>query len=316
MRNTLILFSFSILLCFNLSAQEAKVILGRIYQLVSDKEITETITGRYLFYDSRRQWGNGGSWGNIDSEGGDMFLDKDGVKMTTEMSGMLFTTGDGNINGTVPKSAILKDGIWYKRIDKDYNIEYAYYGGRLLVDEMVFKGGQWHGDKTRIIDRSESVMRFCFDYGEGLWYYVARNGHLCFTKNGRKPTPVSVEIKIKDFLQTVFPNIIEDDFTTVSWQPYATERFKEHCVECDYDPVYKTQDCYSAGILPNPVYSKFSSYPNAYRVSWQRYERKENVSVIVVLKNENGKILIDNIYTGSSHPLLFDYSKPAVPFWE
>lgn len=100
----------------------------------------------------------------------------------------------------------------------------------------------------------------------------------------------------------------------IEWSKYATERFCQYASdECDYDVVYQTQDAYSADILPNPHFSKYESYPNAYRVTWHRYEHKEQVSVILVFKEENGRMLIDNVLEKGK--LLFDYSKPSVPFY-
>lgn len=114
-----------------------------------------------------------------------------------------------------------------------------------------------------------------------------------------------------EFLQKVYPNSIDGSFTG---DKLCTDRFAEYSrIECDYDPIYQTQDCYSAAVLPNPTFSKYSKFENAYTVQWQRYEHKEKVTVIVVLKKEAGRWLIDNIVQGDR--LLFDYSKPPVSIY-
>lgn len=120
---------------------------------------------------------------------------------------------------------------------------------------------------------------------------------------------------VRDFLQYVYPNDTSDymalDATTTRFREYAAK-------ECDYEPVYKTQDSYACGRMPNPEFRRDTLFQNAYKVTWHRYEEDEIVENTVVLTKINGKYKIDNIieYDKNGKPwLLFDYSKPPVQYW-
>lgn len=121
---------------------------------------------------------------------------------------------------------------------------------------------------------------------------------------------------VLSFLQVVYPNV-KDEMGSIL-KSEMTERFSKYLIECDYDPIYLTQDTYSADISPNPRFKKYKSYPNAYIVEWQRYRHHENVRNIVVIVKENGKYLVDNIIEEKDGipSLLFDYSKPPVPVYQ
>lgn len=137
-------------------------------------------------------------------------------------------------------------------------------------------------------------------------WWLSREG-----KNTSKKDSLQNDDEAIEFLQKVYPNSIDGSFTG---DKLCTDRFAEYSrIECEYDPIYQTQDCYSAAVLPNPTFSKYSKVENAYTVQWQRYEHKEKVTVIVVLKKEEGRWLIDNIVQGDR--LLFDYSKPPVSIY-
>ena len=125
-----------------------------------------------------------------------------------------------------------------------------------------------------------------------------------------------INSEVMTLLQTIYPNSMDAD---MAWSSLATERFAEYASEeCDYDPVYQTQDAYSYGILPDPKFSKVPSVDNAYKVEWQlKYgEDITRNSVVLVLSKENGEWKIDNIWDEESKALLFDYSKPPVPDYE
>lgn len=119
------------------------------------------------------------------------------------------------------------------------------------------------------------------------------------------------------FLSTVYPNSVDESLIP-DFEQITTARFREYArEECDYDPIYCTQDCYAYDILPNPIITAYGIWPNAYKVSWDRYEDAQQVENTVVLTMKDGKYLIDNILEledGNPH-LLFDYSKPAVSIW-
>lgn len=113
------------------------------------------------------------------------------------------------------------------------------------------------------------------------------------------------------FLTKVYPN----SFEGASYENYSTARFLEYrSLECDYDPVYSTQDVYAYEILPDPRFSRYSFVENAYLVEWERFTSREKASSIVVLCKEKGNWKIDNVIVNGH--LLFDYSRPAVQWWE
>lgn len=127
-----------------------------------------------------------------------------------------------------------------------------------------------------------------------------------------------IDDDVRAFLDMAYPNEIGAVQCYYTNSDITTARFGEYAaLECDYDPVYDTQDSYSADILPEPRFYVFKSVPDAYRVKWQRYERKEQVEVVVVLAREDGMYRIDNIVNckGESPVLLFNYSEPAVSIW-
>ena len=113
------------------------------------------------------------------------------------------------------------------------------------------------------------------------------------------------------FLTKVYPN----SFEGARYEDYSTARFLEYrSLECDYDPVYSTNSDYAYEILPDPHFSKYASVENAYLVEWERSASREKASSIVVLCKEKGNWKIDNVIVNGH--LLFDYSRPAVQWWE
>ena len=116
------------------------------------------------------------------------------------------------------------------------------------------------------------------------------------------------------FLNTIYPNSIANG---IDWQSYATDRFVRYAAEeCDYDPVYQTQDAYSHGDYPHPKFTKVYGKEDMYKVEWMvEYDNEEiKRSVILVLTKESWEWKIDNIWEGDR--LLFDYSKPPEPWYD
>lgn len=130
-------------------------------------------------------------------------------------------------------------------------------------------------------------------------------------------TEVFDEDEVFAFLEKVFPNSLNDedlpDRTAIS-----TGRFREWCsLVCDYDPIYMTQDAYAYSVLPNPSFAAYKPYPNAYAVSWERHDEKEQVVNFVVVTKVDGQYMIDNILDveGAHCFLLFDYSVKPESIW-
>ena len=122
-----------------------------------------------------------------------------------------------------------------------------------------------------------------------------------------------IDAKIIKVLQAIYPNSLDSE---MEW--HATDRFSEYASkECDTDPVYQTQDAYAHGILPEPKFIKVvvPGIDNTYKVEWQvKYNEIVKHEVILVLVKENGEWKLDNIWNGER--LLFDYSKPPVPWYD
>lgn len=143
-------------------------------------------------------------------------------------------------------------------------------------------------------------------------------GILLLASCGKKtdtPAPASDETSILQFLETVYPNTLDESQA----HPRVTDRFREYAsAECDYDAIYATQDCYCADILPEPSFEACcSAVDHAYKVVWHRYAEAERVVVIVVLVEEDGDWMIDNIVEDEeTGRLLFDYSKPPVSIFD
>ena len=124
--------------------------------------------------------------------------------------------------------------------------------------------------------------------------------------------------EILSFLNRVYPktfdlpgeNPVEDraSIMTARCQRYQS-------AELDYDPVYQTQDCYTAIKNPNSKIERYSKIPNAYKVSWS-FSNNEKQTVVLVLVKENGTVLIDNFYSEKDNSMLFDYTKEPVSIWE
>lgn len=135
-------------------------------------------------------------------------------------------------------------------------------------------------------------------------------------KGNMNPEATEIEPGVLSFLQVVYPNT--KDVIIPILRSEMTERFSEYLIECDYNPIYMTQDTYSADVYTNPKFMKYKLYPNAYIVEWQRYSHRENVRNIVVIVKEDGKYLVDNIIKEKDGvpSLLFDYSKPPVPVYQ
>ena len=134
--------------------------------------------------------------------------------------------------------------------------------------------------------------------------------------SGEKVIDEAIDPGVMAFLEEVYPNV-KDRPGGITGGPCTTDRFEAYEIECDYDPIYQTQDTYSADVLPYPKFTKYECFDNAYTVEWQRYERCETVRNIVVLVREKGKYLIDNIIieVDGAPKLLFDYSRPPVPIY-
>ena len=158
---------------------------------------------------------------------------------------------------------------------------------------------------------NQIVAKVSDDAFSGVFYEDDGSAHMSWgnINNRASKNSSGIDESVLELLKKVYPN----SFNDWGWHDYATERFNQYAdIECwDADEIYKTQDTYSADVLPNPTFSKYPKVENAYRVRWQRYERKEKVTTVVVLKKEGGKWLIDNMVTENGN-LLFDYSKPPV----
>lgn len=132
---------------------------------------------------------------------------------------------------------------------------------------------------------------------------------------GSKNNDNNIDKDVLMFLETIYPNSLDAD---PSWGAYATERFIEYAgEECDYDPIYQTQDAYSYGVLPEPKFTKLPVPDNAYHVEWKvKYGEDITIhGVILVLVKEDGEWKIDNIIEEGSTELLFDYSIPPMPWY-
>ena len=128
--------------------------------------------------------------------------------------------------------------------------------------------------------------------------------------NEEAPVVLSPNGDVLAVLTKVYPNSFEEGY-----EDYSTARFLEYSrLECDYDPVYDTNSDYAGEILPNPRFSRYSSVENAYLVEWERFASHDKASSIVVLCKEKGNWKIDNVIVNGH--LLFDYSRPAVQWWE
>lgn len=123
-----------------------------------------------------------------------------------------------------------------------------------------------------------------------------------------------IDDQVLTLLRSIFPNSMRAD---IGWRDYATARFIKYAdEECDMDPVYQTQDAIYYGVSPDPKFSKVKAWKNAYKVEWKvNFGEVYTKSVILVLKQEGNKWLIDNIikYNDGKPELMFDYSKPPVP---
>lgn len=135
--------------------------------------------------------------------------------------------------------------------------------------------------------------------------------------NGGNNTEIFDMDEVVVFLEKVYPNSLDED-ELPDRAEVTTERFREWCsLVCDYDPIYKTQDAYAYDILPDPSFSKYEPYPNAYAVSWKRYEQSKSVVNYVVVTKVDDRYLIDNILElDEGHfSLLFDYAVKPESIW-
>lgn len=207
------------------------------------------------------------------------------------------------------------DGIWMATNTPVGDAIFIIKGNSITekIDDVTHKGEFTIGEDYLQVRYDEGLgVRLDLDrnkkrigLGEGWW--LSREGE----KTGKKD-PLQNDDEAIEFLKQVYPNSIDGSFTG---DKLCTDRFAEYSkIECEYDPIYQTQDCYSAAVLPNPAFSKYSKVENAYTVQWQRYEHLEKVTVIVVLKKEEGRWLIDNIVVEDDR-LLFDYTKPPVSIY-
>ena len=140
-------------------------------------------------------------------------------------------------------------------------------------------------------------------------------GVLLLNACGKKSAPnASDEAAIRQFLESVYPNTLDESQA----QPRVTDRFREYAsMECDYDAIYATQDCYCADVLPEPEFTAYPAVDNAYKVVWHRYADVQKAEVIVVLVKEDGEWMIDNIVDDeTTNRLLFDYSIPPQSIYE
>ena len=162
-------------------------------------------------------------------------------------------------------------------------------------------------------DRKKKVWLVHLDNGSNMAIYFIEttdDEYDIYTQESPDDNLV-IDRDVLAFLTKVYPNSFEE----ASYENYSTARFLEYCnLECDYDPVYSTQDVYAYEILPDPSFSRYSSVENAYLVEWERYASREKASSIVVLCKEKENWKIDNVIVNGH--LLFDYSKPAVQWWE
>lgn len=180
--------------------------------------------------------------------------------------------------------------------------EQEYLDWNTLLDDMIGE----HGDTTE-----PSLLML--DY---MFHAMRDNAVFC-----TPPPATDVEIfdedEVIEFLKKVYPNSVKgEDLPGV--ENVTTERFREWCgLVCDYDPVYMTQDAYAYNRLPNPTYAPYKPYPNAYAVSWERYEEAENVVNFVVVTKVDDEYKIDNILSveGAHCFLLFNYAVKPESIW-
>lgn len=128
--------------------------------------------------------------------------------------------------------------------------------------------------------------------------------------------PADDEAEAISFLQQVYPNEICADGTPVSENAITTERFREYAAEeCDYDPIYQTQDYYAI-VLPEPSITRYETLDNAYKVEWTASDNWEKSSVILILTKQEDNWLIDNIIEEDEKgnaSLLFNYTRKPIP---
>ena len=201
--------------------------------------------------------------------------------------------GGGKLNIALSKDNILNVYIFREDNSKHW-VEYTLTSPKYILD--VFNDARQKVAKLKKTDFTPIK-------------FITNNSQKNINKNN----------DVFSFLSTVYPNNKEAGDGNPNRADYVTERFKEYSEkECDYDPIYCTQDCYAANVTPEPQFSVFTSFPDAYQIKWKRYEQEEEVSNIVIVVKTNGKYLIDNVLNiiDNKPVLLFDYTKPAQPFWE
>ena len=171
-----------------------------------------------------------------------------------------------------------------------------------LLEEMIGE----HGDT-----RQPSAMML--DY---IFKSLRDNAVFC-TPPPATDTEIFDEGEVIAFLEEVFPNSL-DEKDLPDRETISTDRFREWCgLVCDYDPIYMTQDAYAYDVMPEPSFAAYKPYPNAYAVSWDRYEERERVVNFVVVTKVDGRYMIDNILdvSGVHCFLLFNYSVKPESIW-
>lgn len=171
-----------------------------------------------------------------------------------------------------------------------------------LLEEMIGEHGDTHQPSAMMLD----------------YIFHSLKDNAVFST---PPPATDIEIFDEDeviaFLKKVFPDSLKEE-DLPDRVAIATPRFREWCgLVCDYDPIYMTQDAYAYVVSPNPTFAPYKPYPNAYAVSWERYEEREQVVNFVVVTKVDDQYMIDNILdvNGVHCFLLFNYSVKPESIW-